>query len=62
MPKCLRDSVLLPIPKSGKNLSSYRPISLASDFKQRHIINPRRAHARVVCPSVCLTIRPSVTR
>ena len=34
MPKCLRDSVLLPIPKSGKNLSRYRPISLASDFKQ----------------------------
>ena len=35
MPKCLRDSVLLPTPKSGKNLSvsdSYWPISLASNL------------------------------
>ena len=43
MPKCLRDSVLLPIPKSGKNLSisdSYRPISLASNLSKvlEHII------------------------
>ena len=37
MPKCLRDSVLVPILKSGKNESlsdSYRPISLASTFSK----------------------------
>ena len=31
MPKCLRDSVLLPIPKTGIS-DSYRPISLAHSF------------------------------
>ena len=37
MPKCLRDSVLVPILKSSKNESlsdSYRPISLASTFSK----------------------------
>ena len=32
IPKCFQDSVVLPIPKSGKNISvsdNYRPISLA---------------------------------
>ena len=37
MPKCFRDSVLVPIPKSGKNLSisdNYHPISLASSLSK----------------------------
>ena len=37
IPKCFRDSVVLPIPKSGKNVSvsdNYRPISLASNFSK----------------------------
>ena len=37
IPKCFRDSVVLPIPKSGKNVSvsdNYRPKSLASNFSK----------------------------
>ena len=37
IPKCFRDSVVRPIPKSGKNVSvsdNYRPISLASNFSK----------------------------
>ena len=37
IPKCFRDSVVLPIPKSGKNASvsdNYRPISLTSNFSK----------------------------
>ena len=43
MPKCLRDCVLVPIPKSGKDAScsdNYRPIALASTLSKvlEHII------------------------
>jgi hypothetical protein len=49
MPKCFRDSVLVPIPKSGKNLSlsdNYRPISLASSLSKilEHIILDKYSH------------------
>ena len=43
MPKCLRDCVLVPIPKSGKDAScseNYCPIALASTLSKvlEHII------------------------
>ena len=49
MPKYFRDSVLVPIPKSGKNLSisdNYRPISLASSLSKilEHIILDKFSH------------------
>ena len=49
MPKCFRDSVLVPIPKSGKNLSisdNYQSISLASSLSKimEHIILDKFSH------------------
>ena len=43
MPKCLRDCVLVPIPKSGKDApgsDNYRPIALASTLSRvlEHIV------------------------
>ena len=43
MPQCLRDCVLVPVPKKGKNVacsSSYRPIALASTLSKvlEHVI------------------------
>ena len=37
IPECFRDSVVLPVPKSGKNVSvsdNYCPISLSSSFSK----------------------------